>query len=165
MTADSRLTRQDGAVTNHDRPSQTNLCHQQTLLADAHVVADVHQVVDLGAVSHHGVIDTAAVDGAVGADFDVIADDAASDVRNLLVSAVFEDIAEPIAAEARALGARVIGGCCGTIPTEIAAIARAVEEERQPTAPFAAAERELVVAALSAGVLRICVQPAISSAS
>src|SRR5881398_727820 len=51
------------------------------------------------------------------------------------------------AAQARALGARVIGGCCGTTPTEIAAIARAVEEERQPTAPFAAAERELTVAA------------------
>src|SRR6266576_2429237 len=51
------------------------------------------------------------------------------------------------AAQARALGARVIGGCCGTTPTEIAAIARAVQEERQPTAPFAAAERELVVAA------------------
>src|SRR5207247_10352913 len=51
------------------------------------------------------------------------------------------------AAQARALGARVIGGCCGTTPTEIAAIARAVEEERQPTAPFAAAERDLVVAA------------------
>jgi methionine synthase / methylenetetrahydrofolate reductase(NADPH) len=51
------------------------------------------------------------------------------------------------AAQARALGARVIGGCCGTTPTEIAAIAHAVEEERQPTAPFAAAERELVAAA------------------
>src|SRR5262249_52165506 len=45
------------------------------------------------------------------------------------------------AAQARALGARVIGGCCGTTPTEIAAIAQAVEEERQPGAPFAAAER------------------------
>jgi methionine synthase / methylenetetrahydrofolate reductase(NADPH) len=50
------------------------------------------------------------------------------------------------AAQARALGARVIGGCCGTTPLEIEAIARAVEEERKPTAPFAAAERELVVA-------------------
>jgi methionine synthase I (cobalamin-dependent)/5,10-methylenetetrahydrofolate reductase len=51
------------------------------------------------------------------------------------------------AAQARALGARVIGGCCGTTPTEIEAIARAVEEERRPTIPFAAAERELVVPA------------------
>jgi methionine synthase / methylenetetrahydrofolate reductase (NADH) len=48
------------------------------------------------------------------------------------------------AAQARALGARVIGGCCGTTPTEIAAIAKAVEEERQPTVPFATAERELI---------------------
>src|ERR687887_442414 len=50
------------------------------------------------------------------------------------------------AAQARALGARVIGGCCGTTPLEIEAIARAVAEERQPSAPFAAAERELVAA-------------------
>ena len=39
------------------------------------------------------------------------------------------------AAHARNLGARVIGGCCGTTPTEIAAIASAVKEERQPSAP------------------------------
>ena len=51
------------------------------------------------------------------------------------------------AAQAQALGAKVIGGCCGTTPLEIEAIARAVEEERKPTAPFATAERELVVAA------------------
>src|SRR5436309_1660837 len=51
------------------------------------------------------------------------------------------------AEQARALGARVIGGCCGTTPIEIAAIARAVEEDRRPTTPFATAERELVTAA------------------
>jgi len=51
------------------------------------------------------------------------------------------------AAQARELGARVIGGCCGTTPTEIAAIASAVAEERKPRAPFVLAEREVVVAA------------------
>jgi len=50
------------------------------------------------------------------------------------------------AAHARNLGARVIGGCCGTTPTEIAAIASAVKEEREPTAPLVFAEREVVVA-------------------
>jgi methionine synthase / methylenetetrahydrofolate reductase(NADPH) len=40
------------------------------------------------------------------------------------------------AAQARELGARVIGGCCGTTPSEIAAIASAVKEERKPSAPF-----------------------------
>jgi methionine synthase / methylenetetrahydrofolate reductase(NADPH) len=50
------------------------------------------------------------------------------------------------AAHAHSLGARVIGGCCGTTPTEIAAIASALEEERQPSAPLVFAEREVVVA-------------------
>jgi len=49
------------------------------------------------------------------------------------------------AAHARSLGARVIGGCCGTTPTEIAAIATAVAQERAPTAPLVFAEREVVV--------------------
>jgi methionine synthase / methylenetetrahydrofolate reductase(NADPH) len=50
------------------------------------------------------------------------------------------------AAQARALGARIIGGCCGTTPAEITAIAEAVERGRQPSAPFEFAERELAVA-------------------
>ena len=48
------------------------------------------------------------------------------------------------AAHARQLGARLIGGCCGTTPLEIAAIAAAVEEEREPSAPLDVVERELV---------------------
>jgi homocysteine S-methyltransferase len=49
------------------------------------------------------------------------------------------------AAHARDLGARVIGGCCGTTPAEISAIRAAVEEERKPRARLEFAERELVV--------------------
>jgi methionine synthase / methylenetetrahydrofolate reductase(NADPH) len=48
------------------------------------------------------------------------------------------------AAHARRLGARLIGGCCGTTPLEIAAIRSAVEEEREPSAPLDVVERELV---------------------
>jgi homocysteine S-methyltransferase len=50
------------------------------------------------------------------------------------------------AAHARQLGARVIGGCCGTTPTEIAAIHAAVEEARVPRSRLEFAERELVEA-------------------
>jgi methionine synthase I (cobalamin-dependent)/5,10-methylenetetrahydrofolate reductase len=50
------------------------------------------------------------------------------------------------AAQARALGARIIGGCCGTTPVEITAIADSVEEGREPSAPFEFVERELAVA-------------------
>jgi methionine synthase / methylenetetrahydrofolate reductase(NADPH) len=50
------------------------------------------------------------------------------------------------AAHARDLGARIIGGCCGTTPAEIAAIKTAVDEQRQARAPLELDERELIVA-------------------
>jgi homocysteine S-methyltransferase len=56
------------------------------------------------------------------------------------------------AAQARNLGARVVGGCCGTAPAQIAAIRAAVEEEREPRVPLVAIERDLVeVAAIRSG--------------
>ena len=51
------------------------------------------------------------------------------------------------AAHAQELGARLIGGCCGTTPTEIAAIRAAVDEHRRPSAPLVVREREIVLAA------------------
>jgi methionine synthase / methylenetetrahydrofolate reductase(NADPH) len=56
------------------------------------------------------------------------------------------------AAHARRLGARLIGGCCGTTPLEIAAIASAVEEEREPSAPLDVMERALPEPRLGGGV-------------
>ena len=50
------------------------------------------------------------------------------------------------AAHARELGAKVIGGCCGTTPTEIAAIRRAIDEGQAPRAPLEIVERELAAA-------------------
>jgi methionine synthase / methylenetetrahydrofolate reductase(NADPH) len=49
------------------------------------------------------------------------------------------------AAHARDLGARIIGGCCGTTPSEIAAIRDALKEERKPRARLEFAERALLV--------------------
>ena len=49
------------------------------------------------------------------------------------------------AAHARDLGARIIGGCCGTTPAEISAIRSAVAEQRRPSAPLVFGERELIV--------------------
>jgi len=49
------------------------------------------------------------------------------------------------AAHARDLGARLIGGCCGTTPAEIASISAALAEERRPRTPLDFTERELVV--------------------
>jgi methionine synthase / methylenetetrahydrofolate reductase(NADPH) len=49
------------------------------------------------------------------------------------------------AAHAQELGARIVGGCCGTTPTEIAAIRSAVDEHRRPSAPLVTRARELVL--------------------
>jgi homocysteine S-methyltransferase len=49
------------------------------------------------------------------------------------------------AAQARSLGARIIGGCCGTSPAQIAAIRAAVEEGREPRVTLIAVEREVAV--------------------
>ena len=50
------------------------------------------------------------------------------------------------AAHARDLGAKVIGGCCGTTPAEISAIRSAVEADRKPRAPLVFDTPELVAA-------------------
>src|SRR3982750_2391242 len=64
------------------------LRHDQTLLADPHVVRDVHEIVDLRSVSNDGVVDASAIDGRIRPYLDVVADDAAPDVRDLPVPAV-----------------------------------------------------------------------------
>jgi len=50
------------------------------------------------------------------------------------------------AAHARDLGARIIGGCCGTTPAEIGALRDAIDRDRAPRAPLEFTERALVAA-------------------
>jgi homocysteine S-methyltransferase len=46
------------------------------------------------------------------------------------------------AAQARSLGAAIVGGCCGTTPAQIAAIRAAVDEDARPTGSLLVRERE-----------------------
>jgi len=54
------------------------------------------------------------------------------------------------AARARSLGARLIGGCCGTTPAQIAAVRAAVEQEREPRVPLFVVDRDVVTRATAA---------------
>ncbi len=47
------------------------------------------------------------------------------------------------AAQAVALGARIVGGCCGTTPAQIEAIREAFDAGRAPTVPFERGEHSL----------------------
>jgi homocysteine S-methyltransferase len=50
------------------------------------------------------------------------------------------------AAQARNLGARIIGGCCGTTPAQIAAISAALEQGREPRVRLTVVERDVPAA-------------------
>jgi homocysteine S-methyltransferase len=50
------------------------------------------------------------------------------------------------AAQARALGARIIGGCCGTTPAQISAIRTAINENAAPSSPLLVRERDRATA-------------------
>ena len=54
------------------------------------------------------------------------------------------------AAHARDLGAKIIGGCCGTTPLEIGAIAAAVTEQRTARSPLVVQEREVQLSVVQA---------------
>jgi methionine synthase I (cobalamin-dependent)/5,10-methylenetetrahydrofolate reductase len=49
------------------------------------------------------------------------------------------------AAQARSLGAHIIGGCCGTTPAQIAAVRAAVDEGRRPAGSLLVHEREQAI--------------------
>jgi len=51
-----------------------------------------------------------------------------------------DDYFGDFAAQARELGARIVGGCCGTTPVQIAAIREALKEERPAAQPIFARE-------------------------
>ena len=51
------------------------------------------------------------------------------------------------AAQAKLLGARIIGGCCGTTPAQIEAIRAALDEERAPRVTFEAGEPAIYTSA------------------
>ena len=61
---------------------------------------DLHEVVDLRPGTDHRVVDAASIDRRVGADLDVVLDDAAADMRDLVVNPVAIHVAKPVGAEA-----------------------------------------------------------------
>ncbi len=69
--------------------------------ADLAVVSDLAKVVDLARLADHGVADAAAVDRRAGADLDIVLDDDAAGLRNLLLRGVL-GVAEAVLADAAA---------------------------------------------------------------
>src|SRR5690606_13321802 len=71
----------------------------QAMFADDDVVGDLHKVVYFRALANHRAAETRAVEGAVGADLDVVLDDDISDLRDFLVPALDKLVAETVRAD------------------------------------------------------------------
>ncbi len=69
------------------------------MFPECDVMGDLDEVIDLGAASDDGGAEGAAVDGDVGADFDVVVDDDLADLGDFAVLSVIEDVAEAIGAD------------------------------------------------------------------
>src|SRR6266487_1788078 len=99
-----RLDEQSRAVPDREMIRDPRLRHDEATRADAHVMGDVDEIVDLRARPDHGVVHAAAVDARIGADLDVVPDEAPPHVGNLAVrfAAGAGDVAEAVAPEHRA---------------------------------------------------------------
>src|SRR5690606_39532945 len=98
----SDLTGQDDAIPHANRAGDAHLRHEQAELPDANVVSDLDQVVNLGTGAYHGVVNAAAINGAVGSDFHVVLQHAPANVHQLPVLPILEHVAEAVATDARA---------------------------------------------------------------
>src|SRR5829696_154009 len=99
MVVDCDAATQDHHIFQRRAPGKSRLRHNNAMTADAHIVADLHQIVDLGALADYGVADRAAVDGRAGADFHIVLNDDASDLRHFRMRALIQHVAEAVLAD------------------------------------------------------------------
>src|SRR6266581_2532220 len=98
----ARFATHNDTVLDRGATRDSDLGGEQTVTSDRHVVRDLHQIVDLASLPDHGVPDGPAVDRGIGANFDVVLDDDAPDLRNLVGSARAAHIAKAILANGAA---------------------------------------------------------------
>src|SRR5664279_86247 len=66
MSRNSRLRSDHAIISQPSAAGETHLAHDQTMLANVHVVRDVHEVVNLGALADDGGAECSAINGRVG---------------------------------------------------------------------------------------------------
>ena len=106
-TDDACLASEDGVVTDGDVPIHTSLSShddmvtdfgaacdadlrtEEVVLADFDIVSQMAKDIDLGTAADDGIIHRTVVDGGAGADFDVVADDGAAELADVMVMSLF----------------------------------------------------------------------------
>src|SRR3990170_6028443 len=102
VVGNAHLSADDHAVADGDGAGDAGLGGDDAMAADAHVVGHMDEVVEFGAAPDPSFVQRAAVDGGVGADFNVVLDDHRAALGKLLVAILHPHVAEAIAADHRA---------------------------------------------------------------
>lgn len=93
------LSSHDDVVADFGAAGDADLRAEEVVLANFDIVSQMAEVIDLGTAADNGIIHRTVVDGGAGTDFDVVSDDGAAELPDVMVVALF------IGGEAEALPA------------------------------------------------------------
>lgn len=88
VSGDAGLSTDLAVITDLGGTGDADLGDEEASTPDAGAMADGHEVADFGARADDRVVESAAFDAATGADFDIVFDDDAPDVRDFMVGAL-----------------------------------------------------------------------------
>lgn len=89
MAIHAGLSGHDDVVANFGASGDADLRAEEIVLADLDIVSQMTKVIDLGAAADDGVIHRTVVDGGAGTDLDVISDDSAAELADVMVVTLF----------------------------------------------------------------------------
>jgi hypothetical protein len=98
MIHNSDLTRDDDILAELRTASDAGLRRNDRVFADNDIVSDLHQIIDFSASSDNGLAKRCAINGRIGADFDIVLNHDNSGLRNLNTAFPMAGIAESITA-------------------------------------------------------------------
>src|SRR5579863_5506089 len=84
------------SISDVRRSGQTRMSCDCDAASNAAVVTDLHEIIDLRAVTDSRCTGLRTIDTAVGADFDVVAENDRSDLRDLHPALIAEDVTETV---------------------------------------------------------------------
>ena len=89
MAIHAGLSGHDDVIADLSAAGNSDLRAEEIVLADFDIMSQVTKVIDLGAAADDGVIHRTVVDGGAGADLDVISDDSAAELADVMVVTLF----------------------------------------------------------------------------
>lgn len=87
MAIHAGLSGHDDVIADLGAAGDADLRAEEIVLADFDIVSQVTKVIDLGAAADDGIVHRTVVDGGAGADLDVVSDDSAAQLTDVMVVA------------------------------------------------------------------------------